>query len=217
MYGQINLITRIAPQFGTHEYKLGQNMKYSINGGKLFHSNSSRTRAEDLSGNVAGALISEDGRTTYSFNVMPGLNSVEQIKKTIAEKAEAVKAAMGFVFGGQTFDGKTRESALSCDLYSNIANTIDGLNIPMAMICGKKPSFEADNMQVHGHIINLWGSLTEKIHPQMSKKEIVRTLQEAYEDVEIPDRFGIAAFEKEPSYIEANNYYASKLNSKAAN
>lgn len=89
--------------------------------------------------------------------------------------------------GGRELIQKDAESVASFNNYNTVANSLDNLEIPFTMICGKKKGATKDNIYMVNETATIWNDFFKdlKLNKNSTQEEITEELSKKYQFVEI--------------------------------
>lgn len=91
-----------------------------------------------------------------------------------------------FIYGGVEFNG-AKENKASFNLYNNLADIMEQLNVDFGMVCGKKGFHTRDDLHVIGNKITIWNDIFKKLgkNPEkLDNSEKLEFLKDKYQFVE---------------------------------
>ncbi len=165
-----------------HDYLFRNGMTVSLNKG---------VRTENINSCTAGIINA--GKRNFMFRSAPEMESLRFLKKEIENQVnilrETCDKVKAFIIGGLELNNKDRESVQSFDLYNTIADTFDELNVPFAMMCGKKKGAPMEGIYAVNDNITVWSKLFKNLFTPENKKlkqdEIIDLLENNYQFIEV--------------------------------
>ena len=93
-----------------------------------------------------------------------------------------------FIYGGIEFDAKNASSRGSFNLYNNLADIMEELNVPFSMLCGKKPMVKThDNMHAIDDRLTIWNDAYKEMGKnldEIANEDKLEFLRSKYQFVE---------------------------------
>lgn len=159
------------------------------------------------------ALLLNAGRTNNQlFKLCPMVTNIKsELEKRIFEMEENFGNVRAFIYGGFKLNNNDQKSVESFKFYTNLADTLDNLDIPFAMICGKDHKAPLDNIYSINNNVTIWNDLFKKfVKPvsKLSQEEIMDTMRKEYQFVESTDQHLL-------KFLENLNYKPNHLLSKS--
>jgi hypothetical protein len=129
------------------------------------------------------------------LHLAPEHQKVGSIKEELSGCIDKLKAkcedvrekVTGILFGGIEFDSKDPQAKGSFDVYNTVANSLEDMDVPFTMICGKKKGSPKDAIFLTSTSASLWNTDLKGLDiPQnASQEEIAKQLSSRYQFVEI--------------------------------
>lgn len=189
---------------------------------------------EELNANLGGIVVSKKKINMFHANsnsYADAERSKNNIFKLFTQKVTDIakdtkEKVHVMLFGGYGYGCKKNVTEVqnSHNLFNNVALCVEdelpakeGLNIPLTTIWGKKDVTKPDAVFVRENTVilinDIFKSLFKNGNKNPSRNEIVKFLEEHYEEVLIPDEVKIIATEKyEPYRGFLNKYKKKELN-----
>ena len=144
--------------------------------------------------NIEGdtALLLNAGRTNNEmYKLCPNIANLKaELEKRIFEMEENFGKVRAFLYGGFRLNKNDPKSVESFNLYNNLADSLDELDVPFAMICGKDRRAPLDNVYAINNNVTIWNDLFKKfVKPANTptQEEIINTMKKDYQFVESTD------------------------------
>ena len=195
----INISKNIYPEVKRAK-EIGQNWCYTFaNGGRTGKNIGMKTY--NIKTCTAFELNAEKHNNEL-YHLAPEQQAIHRIKEEVEKRVFRLQDTFGevkaFLYGGVELNNKNPESVASFNLYNTLADVLDNLGIPFAMICGKKQANQLDNMYVINNNITIWNDLFKKfIKPKEApnQEQIMDILKEHYQFVESTDEHALKFLE----------------------
>lgn len=147
-------------------------------------------QTENINSCTAGVLNA--GNKHFMFHAAPEMQSLRTIKKELEMQIEILKRTCedvrGFICGGLELDTKNRESVMSFNLYTSIADALDDLGVKFTMVCGKEKDSSLDNLHAINKSVTMWNEDFGKMYlgksENLTPPEVVDVLERHYQFVE---------------------------------
>ena len=158
------------------------------------------------------ALLLNAGRTNNQlFKLCPYVGNIKaELEKRIFEMEENFGKVRAFIYGGFKLNHNDTKSVESFNFYNNLADSLDELEVPFAMICGKDRKAPLDNLYSINNNVTIWNDLFKKfVKPEtkLSQEEIIETMKNEYQFVESSEEHLL-------KFLENLNYKPNHLLSK---
>ena len=150
------------------------------------------------------ALLLNAGRTNNElYKLCPRVPNIKaELEKRIFEMEEKFGKVRAFLYGGLELNQNNPKSVESFNLYNVLADSLDELQVPFAMICGKSAKAPLDNIYAINNNVTIWNDLFKKFVKPASKptqEEIMATMRDDYQIVESSDEHLL-------KFLESLNY-----------
>lgn len=194
---------------GKQSKTVGQFHNYLIKNG-LTSTPNRGIRTENINSCTAGVLNA--GKKNFMFHAAPEMEAIGLIKKELEKQVNILRETCdnvkGFIVGGLRLDPKDKESVQSFDLYNKIADSLDELDVPFTMMCGKEKGAPMEGIYAVNDTLTVWSNAFKNLFTPENKKlkqdEIIDLLEKKYQFVEISPEQKISILEDSIAKSAAN-------------